>query len=76
MTRAIPGSHPTTSDIGLFMKVMGYDWSNQVQVYFKNFPCKCVPTHREPQTIDRNTAEHIYKSLIGNKAFEEIEFNH
>lgn len=63
-------NYPTTSDISLFMRSIGYDWSNQAQVYFYNFPCKCIPMHNNPQTIDRTTAEHIYKSLYGNNPYD------
>ena len=69
---AIPGSYPTTSDIGLFMKALGYEWSNEAQIYFHNAPCGCLPKHRTPQTIDRNTAEHMYKILLGSNPYSPL----
>lgn len=66
---ASPSSHPTTSDISQFMKSICYEWSNQAQVYFYNIPCKCLPHHSTIQVINRITAEHMYKSLFGNKPY-------
>lgn len=66
-------SYPTTSDISQLMRFLKYEWSNQSQIYFYNIPCKCLPTHRTIQTIDRNTAEHIYKCLIGDKPYKELK---
>ena len=67
---AISTSHPTTSDISMFMRDFNYEWSNQAQIYFYNIPCKCLPRHDTIQTINRVTAEHMYKSLIGDKPYE------
>ena len=68
-----PSSYPTTSDISMFMRDLKYEWSNQAQVYFYNIPCKCLPRHNTIQTIDRVTAEHIYKSLIGNNPYSPLK---
>ena len=70
---ASPASHPTTSDISMFMTKLGYKWSNQAQVYFYNIPCKCLPRHDMIQTIDDTTAKHIYKSLIGDNPYKPIK---
>ena len=64
-----PSSYPTTSDISQFMQSIGYKWSNQAQVYFHDLPCRCLPLHKTPQTIDRATAECMYKTLFGNVAY-------
>lgn len=73
MSNAQPSSYPTTSDISQFMRQLGYMWSNQAQTYYHSIPCKCLPRHSTPQTIDRTTAEHLYKQLIGSKPFPPEE---
>lgn len=67
-----PATHPTTSDIGLFMRDLCYEWSNEAQVYYYNIPCKCKPLHRNVQTINRVTAEHMYKCLNGDKPYAPL----
>jgi hypothetical protein len=70
-----PLSFPTTSDISKFMRDLGYYWSNQAQVYYHDIPCKCLPTHRTPQTIDNVTATHMYRCLIGDKPYKKLKTN-
>jgi len=72
---AISSSHPTTSDIGMMMRELKYEWSNEAQVYYYAIPCKCLPRHRTIQTIDRVMAEHIYKSIFGDNPFENFLSN-
>lgn len=65
MNGAIPTSHPTTSDISMLMKELGFKWSNEGQIYYSwNY-----------QHIDSKTAEFIYERLLGNKPYTPIK-NH
>ncbi|KKL67573.1 hypothetical protein LCGC14_2133620 [marine sediment metagenome] len=73
MIGIIPGQHPSTYDISLFMKELGYTWSNEAQVYFHSSPCKCLQKHALPLTINRTTVEHIYKCLIGDKPYTSLK---
>lgn len=68
-----PSSYPTTSDVSMFMKDLCYEWSNQAQVYYYNIPCKCLPRHNTIQTINRTTAEHMYKCLLGDKPYTPLK---
>lgn len=47
------------------MRELGYQWSNEAQVYFDyNF-----------EHISRKSAERLYKRFIGNKPFTELKVN-
>lgn len=54
-------SFPTTSDISAFMRELGYEWSNQAQVYF----------NWDYDNLKRRQAEKLYKKLIGEKPFNK-----
>ena len=54
-----PSNYPTTSDICAFMQELGYLWSNEAQVYYDyNY-----------EHISRESAERLYKYLVGDKPF-------
>lgn len=55
-----PSSYPTTSDISQFMRDIGFQWSNEGQIYFgSNY-----------QHIERKVAEYMYERLIGNEPYQ------
>ena len=56
-----PDGHPTSSDLSMMMQSMGYEWSNEAQVYFHNWDFYLVP---------HMTAEHIYRRFYGNKPYQ------
>jgi hypothetical protein len=62
---AQPSSYPTTSDISAFMRELGYQWSNEAQIYYDyNY-----------NLVSRKSAERIYGRLIGNNPFNEFVVN-
>lgn len=53
---------PTTSDISMFMKHLGFKWSNEAQIYYWD-------NMTGYGYINRKTAKRLYKVLIGDKPF-------
>ncbi len=54
----------TTSDISEFMRNLGFQWSNDAQVYYcDQFVSRVNSWH----TMDRATAEHLYIKLREGK---------
>ena len=58
-----PATYPTTSDIGSFMRELGYEWSNEAQIYY----CKYDYSH-----ISGKVAKRLYKYLIGDKPYRRL----
>ena len=58
-----PSTYPTTSDISMFMRELGYEWSNQVQTYF----------NYDFEYISGKQAEKMYEKIIGNKPFKSLK---
>lgn len=57
---AQPSSYPTTSDISRFMRDLGFQWSNDGQIYFgTNY-----------QHIEKRVAEYMYERLIGREPYQ------
>lgn len=62
MNGATTNNFPTTSDISMLMRELGFDWSNQTQVYY-DYNC---------QLISRKAAERIYKKLLGSNPYSPV----
>lgn len=58
-----PNSYPTTSDISMFMRELGYQWSNEAQVFYD----------WDFQHISRKSADRLYKYLIGAKEYSPFK---
>lgn len=59
-----PNSHPTISDISMFMREIGFKWSNDTQIYYHD-------NINGYEHLSKQTAERLYKYLIGNKPYEQ-----
>lgn len=62
---SVPSNYPTTSDISMFMRELGFEWSNQAQLYFHSNSLKY-------EYLSRATAERLYKYLIGDKPYSPL----
>lgn len=52
----------TISDISMFMRDLGFVWSNQSQIYYNT----CY------YHINNKVAEWLYRSIIGDKSYEPV----
>jgi hypothetical protein len=62
MENSQPATYPTTSDISMFMRSLGFKWSNDAQIYYHD-------NMNRYEHLSRNTAERLYKHFIGDKPF-------
>ena len=58
-----PATHPTTSDISMLMKDLGFKWSNEGQIYYHEY---------NYEHLESNTAEAIYQKLVGRKPYNGV----
>lgn len=63
MEKHQPASHPTASDISQFMQWLGFEWSNEGQIYYE--------TNNYEGHITRRGAENMYKKVIGALPFKK-----
>jgi len=63
---AISGSHPTTSDVSMFMRELGFKWSNDAQIYYHD-------NMLGYEHLSRKTADRLYKYLIGDKPYTHLK---
>ena len=61
----VPSTYPTTSDISQLMKQIGYQWSNDAQIYYNQNGSSY--TH-----ITSEGATRMYKYLIGAEPYSPI----
>lgn len=61
-----PNTYPTTSDISMFMKELGFYWSNDAQIYYH-------ANSSGYEHITRNTAERLYLYLMGNNPYKPLK---
>jgi len=60
-----PATYPTTSDISMFMRELGFEWSNNAQIYYHD-------NMNRYEHLSNKTAERLYKILVGNKPFTSL----
>ena len=66
MSQNAPSSYPTTSDISMFMRELGFKWSNDAQIYYYD-------SSLGYEHISNKTANRLYKYLIGDKPYSPIK---
>jgi hypothetical protein len=66
MENTQPDSYPTTSDISMLMRDLGFKWSNDAQIYYHD-------DMNRYEHLSRKTADRLYKILIGNTYYIDLK---